>query len=87
MNKILAGIPILAVVLACSLGQGVEQGPAPTELQSAPTSTESEVATIPPTPAYIPSECAGSALATLEPEVVLYPTAAPAPNAPLTADL
>ncbi len=87
MNKLLAGIPILAVVLACSLGQAVEQGPAPTEPLAAPTSTESEVAPIPPTPAYIPPECAGLALATLEPDVVLFPTAAPAPNAPLSVEV
>jgi C-terminal peptidase prc len=39
-----------------------------------------------PTPAYIPPDCAGVALATVEPELLLHPTVAPAPNALLTPE-
>ncbi|MGH2621421.1 MAG: hypothetical protein ACRDHG_12750, partial [Anaerolineales bacterium] len=87
MDKKLAAVPLLVAILACSLGKAVEPNPPPTEAQYAPTSTEAEVPAIPPTPAYIPPECAGSELATVEPEVLLHPTAAPAPNVPISTDL
>jgi carboxyl-terminal processing protease len=79
----LASIPIFLAMLACSLGRAVVASPAPAATEAAPTSTEAE---IPPTPAYIPPDCAGVALATVEPEVLFGPTVAPAPNAALTGE-
>ncbi len=86
MNKRLAAIPILLAVLACSPGRAVVASPPPAASEAAPTSTESEAAAGPPTPAYIPPDCAGAALATVEPELLLHPTASPSPNTLLTAE-
>jgi C-terminal peptidase prc len=87
MNRELAVLPVLLSVLACSLGGAVVASPAPASTQAAPTSTESEVPAVAPTPAYIPPACEGVALATVEPELLLHPTVAPAPNAALTAEV
>jgi carboxyl-terminal processing protease len=86
MNKKLAALPVLLAMLACSLGRAVVASPAPAATEAAPISTESEVAEMVPTPAYIPPACEGVALATVEPEVRLNPTATPAPNVPLTTE-
>jgi len=86
MNKKLAAIPLFLAVLACSLGRAVTTSQPPTLTEAAPIATESEGAAMPPTPAYIPPDCAGVALATAEPELLLHPTVAPAPNAPLTSE-
>ena len=87
MNRQLAVLPVLLSVLACSLGRAVVPSPAPAATQAAPTSTESEVAAVAPTPVYIPPACEGMALATVEPEVLLHPMVSPSPNAPLSAEV
>jgi len=86
MNRQLAAHPLLLAVLACSLGRAVTTSPAPTLTGPAASPTESVAAAGLPTPAYIPPDCVGVALATLEPEAVLHPTAEPAPNQPLTTE-
>jgi len=75
-----AAIPLLLTALACNLGQGIGGNLEPTVL-AAMVPTASPVVSGPPTPAYIPVECAGVPLATLAPE--RRPTPEPEVNPPL----
>jgi len=77
-------VPVLALgVLACSVGSSAPSGDGPS--LSAPTQAVAPVAVV-PTPVYVPPECEGRPLPTIESTLVAPSTQAAGANPPLTTE-